>query len=147
MIKIVQLHVSDLKKIKELFYSVFSLPPWNDDWSDEEQLNAYLLDLIDNKNSLAFGFYDNDELIGISLGHIKHWYQGTEYFIDELCIKTEKQGLGYGAQFIELLEKELKTRKVKNIFLLTDRNVPAYEFYKKRGFYELTENVAFCKEI
>lgn len=106
-----------------------------------------MLDLIDNKNSLAFGFYDNDELLGISLGHIKHWYQGTEYFIDELCIKTEKQGMGYGARFMELLEKELKIGKVKNIFLLTDRTVPAYEFYKKRGFYELTENVAFCKEI
>ena len=34
-----------------------------------------------------------------------------------------------------------------HIFLLTDNNVPAYEFYKKCGFYELKRNAAFAKEL
>ena len=144
-IKILQL--SDLKEIKELFQSVFSSPPWNDDWSDEEQLENYILDLIDIKTAISFGLYKENNLIGISLGHIKHWYEGTEYYIDELCIKTGKQGCGYGLRFLELIEAYLKQQGVKHIFLLTERDVDAYEFYKRNNYRELTNNVAFCKKL
>lgn len=34
-----------------------------------------------------------------------------------------------------------------HIFLLTENNVPAFEFYKKIGFYELKNNVAFVKKL
>ncbi len=34
-----------------------------------------------------------------------------------------------------------------HIFLLTDKDVPAYGFYRKQGFYELKDNVAFAKKI
>ena len=41
-----ELDETHFDEIKELFRSVFMAPPWNDDWSDENQLNEYLLDLI-----------------------------------------------------------------------------------------------------
>jgi hypothetical protein len=28
-------------------------------------------------------------MVGLSMGYIKHWYEGTEYFINEFCVKTE----------------------------------------------------------
>lgn len=31
-----ELCFSDMEMVKELFLSVFSQDPWNDDWSDEE---------------------------------------------------------------------------------------------------------------
>lgn len=48
------LSLEDKTIIKELFKTVFMQEPWNDDWSNEEQLEAYIMDLIGNKNSLSF---------------------------------------------------------------------------------------------
>ena len=143
-----KLSIDDKEDIKAVFVSVFTKEPWCDDWSDKEQLDLYICDLIGQSYSLTYGLYDDtDELIGISLGYIKHWYSGTEYIINELCIKTERQGAGAGTFFISAIEKAIKELGLKHIFLLTDSNVPAYEFYKKNGFVESETNVAFSKSI
>ena len=135
----------DREAIKSVFVSVFTAEPWCDDWSDEAQLDLYIQDLIGQDYSLTYGLYDADELIGISLGYIKHWYSGTEYIINELCIRTDRQGAGAGTFFIREIEKAIRELGLKQIFLLTDSDVPAYEFYRKNGFTELKTNVAFSK--
>ena len=147
MYAIKQLGVKDREAIKELFVSVFTGEPWNDDWSDREQLDLYITDMIGQNYSLTYGLYDGDELTGISLGYIKHWYSGTEYIINELCVRTDRQGQGAGTFFLSEIEKSVKELGLKQIFLLTDSNVPAYEFYKKNGYTEQTTNVAFAKRV
>ncbi len=142
-----KLSIDDKEAIKAVFVGVFTKEPWCDDWSDQEQLDLYICDLVGQNYSLTYGLYDADELIGISLGYIKHWYSGTEYIINELCIKTERQGAGAGTFFIHAIEKAIKELGLKQIFLLTDSNVPAYEFYKKNGFVECETNVALAKQI
>ena len=142
-----QLDESAASIIKELFVSVFSAEPWNDDWSNENQLDLYIHDLISQNNSLTFGLYEGAELIGISMGHIKHWYTGTEYYIDELCVSTSQQGKGVGTLFIGEIEKACKELGLTHILLLTEKNVPAFTFYKKQQFYELKNSVAFAKEL
>ena len=143
----VKLSVDDMADIKELFKSVFTGEPWYDDWSDEEQLDAYLMDLIGCFNSLSLGFKDENGLQAMALGRIKHWYRATEFMIDELCVRTKLQGQGIGGKFVEAVEEYLKANGVYGIFLLTDRNVPAYDFYKSHGFHEETTNVAFGKYL
>lgn len=133
--------------IRELFVSVFTQAPWYDDWSDEVQLRLYIHDLIGQSNSLAFGLFEGEKLIAISLGHTRHWYSGTEYFIDELCVDTAKQGSGVGTLFAARIENACRELKLVNIFLLTEDNVAAYEFYKKLGFYQLEHSVAFAKSL
>ena len=142
-----QLSIDDKEAIKDLFISVFTGEPWNDDWSDSKQLDQYLEDLCGQGYSLAFGLYDDGELIGLSMGYIKHWYTGTEYIINELCIKTDRQGSGAGSFFLTQIEKAIKEMGLKQIFLLTDRDVPAYHFYKKNGYAEVRSLVPFAKSI
>ncbi len=138
----------DREEIKKVFVSVFTKEPWCDDWSDPEQLDLYIQDLTGQGYSLTYGLFDDaNELIGISLGYIKHWYSGTEYIINELCIRTDRQGAGAGTFFIREIEKAIRELGLKQIFLLTDSNVPACEFYRKNGFTECTSNVAFAKSI
>lgn len=139
--------LNETEKIKELFRSVFTAEPWNDDWSDTEQLNDYLHDLTGQGNSLTYGLYDGGELIGVSMGHIRHWYSGTEYCIDEFCIKTDRQGTGAGTYFLKEIEKAMKEIGLVQIFLQTEKNVPAYRFYEKNGFWELKEHVSFAKDL
>ena len=147
MLKIKRLTINDKEIITDVFTSVFTKEPWNDDWSDTNQLDMYINDLVGQGYSLTYGLFEDDELIGISMGYIKHWYRGTEYIINEFCVKTERQGTGAGSFFIVEIEKAIKKMGLKQIFLLTDSNVPAYNFYKKNGFVECTTNVAFAKWI
>ena len=92
--------------IKKLMVDIFSKEPWNDTWTDE-QLHLYVSELINNKNSLSFGLFENNNMIGMALGHIKHWYEGTEYWIDEFGVIPEKQQCGIGAEFLTGIEKAL----------------------------------------
>ena len=139
--------LNEIGMIKELFTSVFTIEPWNDDWSNQEQLNLYLSDLMGQSNSLTYGLFEDENLIGVSMGHIKHWYSGTEYCIDELCIQTDKQGNGIGTLFLKEIEKAIKDIGLVQIFLQTEKSVPAYGFYQKNGFYELKDHVSFAKQI
>lgn len=142
-----KLSINDKEAIKELFTGVFTGEPWNDDWSDSEQLDLYIEDLCGQGYSLTFGLYDGGELIGISMGDIKHWFRGTEYLINELCIKTDRQGTGAGTFFLTEIEKAVKEMGIKQIFLLTGRDVPAYNFYKKNGYVEESNTVPLSKYI
>ena len=137
----------DREEIKSVFVSVFTAEPWCDDWSDEAQLDLYIQDLIGQGYSLTYGLYDADELIGISLGYIKHWYSGTEYYLDELCVARHLQGKGIGSRFLEAVEAWLSENGIRQIFLQTEHNVPAYQFYLNHGFHELQGHVSFAKQI
>lgn len=145
--KIKKLGLENNSEIEELFVSVFTKEPWNDDWSNASQLDLYIEDLTANRNSLTFGLYEGGDLVAVSMGHVKHWYSGTEYYIDELCVRTEKQGMGIGSEFLSEIENELKKIEINNIFLLTEKTVPAYDFYRNRSFHELNDMVAFAKKL
>ncbi|HFI0903075.1 GNAT family N-acetyltransferase [Streptococcus suis] len=142
-----ELTLADMEMVKELFLSVFSQEPWNDDWSDEEQLDRYLGDLLSHPRALCFGLLDQGKLIALSLGHIRYWYEGTEYRIEELCIARNYQGRGIGKDFLKRIEEQLIVRNIVHILLQTERNVPAFSFYEKCGFRTLEEDVTMFKKV
>lgn len=142
------LSANDTKKIKYIIYETFSREPWNDEWTDEKQFHQYIIDLTGNQNSLSLGLYDDaGELIGVSLGRIKHWYKGNEYWIDDLAILPKSQGKGFGSKFIDLIEDYLKNNNINGIVLFTERDIPAYNLYVKKEFKELKKRVFFEKSI
>ena len=114
----------------------------------EEQLNAYIADLAGNPNSLCYGFFsDGGDMLALSIGGIKHWCSGTEYMINELCVRSDMQGRGTGTAFLEAIQKELLAMDIHTIYLLTESRVPAFEFYKKRGFVQEEYTVSFYKNF
>ncbi len=142
-----EMSVGDRKIITELFTDVFTNEPWNDDWSDARQLEAYITDLTGQHNSLTLGYFDGGRLVGLAMGCVKHWHRGTEYFIDEFCVSRREQGKGIGTAFLKEIERYLAGRGIFHIFLQTDRCVPAFAFYLRRGFTELKEHVSFARRI
>ena len=136
-----------LEDIKVLFREVFTGEPWNDDWSDDHQLTMYITELVCPENSLTFAMEENGRLIALSMGRIRHWFSGAEYYIDELCVRTDLQGRGIGSLFTESIENALREMGIHHIFLQTGRNMPAYGFYQRRGFTELKDQVSFIKNI
>ena len=57
VIELRELGMDNIEEIKNFFAEVFTKEPWNDDWSNQEQLHAYITDLIGNRNSLGGGLY------------------------------------------------------------------------------------------
>lgn len=141
------LSLEDRKMIIDLFTDVFTNEPWNDDWSDRKQLDAYITDLTGQSYSLTLGYFDGDRIMGLSMGYIKHWYSGTEYVINEFCVDRHSQGKGIGTAFMKAIEAYLSEKGICQIFLLTDKDVPAYTFYQHNGFTEQIGNVAFAKRF
>ena len=147
MEEFVVLDQSYLQEIANLFKSVFVEDPWNDDWGDEEQLIEYIKEKSGGFHAINYGLLLDGKLVAISLGQISHWWEGVNYVLDELCVSTECQGTGMGTRFMEMIESDLKARGVKGIFLQTDSDKPAYRFYQKNGFNELSKHVSLFKAI
>lgn len=141
-----EINIDHIDAIKKLMLDIFSKEPWNDTWTDD-QLHLYVSELIENKISLSFGLFEDDNMIGMALGHVKHWYEGTEYWIDEFGILPEKQHCGVGIEFLTEIERALIDKGVIYIVLITERTVPAYDFYKRNGFEEKEKTCFFVKRV
>ena len=83
-ISLIELDESFLPKMAELYKEAFAGEPWNDDWSDSNQLNEYIKDISKAYHALNYGLIIDSELAGMSVGRINHWWEGTNYNIDEL---------------------------------------------------------------
>ena len=139
--------MSEKEIIKELFVSVFSEEPWYEDFSDTKQLDLLMSDYIGQNCSLSYGIFEGDELIGISLGRFLHCTSGTQYSIDEFCIRTDRQREGFGTYFLDKIEEDLEKTDAICIFLQTKRDFPAYEFYLKNYFDEIDGAVSLARVV
>ncbi len=146
--KVVEVREDDFRAVRDLFLDVFSAEPWNDEWKSDEEVSRYLGELTQNSNSLSLKLVDDTgSIVAASLGYVFSWWQGKEYFIKEFFVSRDSQGQGYGSTFLELMSNYLLERGIKAIWLITDRDFPAYRFYIKNGFTEAEDLVFFQKTL
>ena len=136
-----------LNQMALLYKNAFRGEPWNDDWSDEAQLSEYIKEISKNFNALNFGLLIDGKLAAMSVGMIRHWWEGTNYNIEEFCVSPDLQGQGVGSRFMKMIEDDILNRGLCGIFLQTDSDKPSYRFYKKNGFGELDKHVSFYKKV
>ena len=146
MIEIKEVTSDDIEQILELFISVFSLPPWNEKW-DRETAKNYLLDQIEVKRPFSYSLYQDDYLVGVSLGYVRYWYKGPEAVIGEFFIKSDVQHEGLGTTFMNALKKKAKENFISSIVLQTQKSNYAYDFYIKNGFVEDNNSVFLFNDI
>lgn len=142
-----QLGEDKFGEMAAMYRNVFSSPPWNDDWSDTGQLMAYIKDIAGCWNSLNYGLYDGDKMIALAFGCSRHWWSGTEYVIEEFCVSPKMQGKGIGSRFLTLIEGEVRKLGLNGIYLCTERDKPAYDFYVKNGFAPMPNHISFYKSL
>ena len=136
-----------LPQIAELYRNAFAREPWNDDWRDSEQLGKYIRDIACSCSSLNYGLLKDGRLAAVSVGTIRHWWEGTNYCIEEFCVSPELQGNGIGTDFMKMIEDDARTRGIAGIFLQTDNDKPSYRFYVRNGFDEMKAHVSFFKSL
>ena len=114
---------------------------------DNEQLMAYVREISGNYNALNYGLLMDGKLCAFSVGMIRHWWEGTNYNIEEFCVAPELQGQGIGSRFMGMIENDIRRKGLAGIFLQTDKDKPAYRFYKKNGFGDLELHVSLYKNL
>lgn len=143
----IELDESYLPAIAELYKNAFMGEPWNDDWSDRAQLENYIKDVAAYFKGLNYGLLIDGKLAAVSLGSVRHWWEGTNYNIEEFCVDPTIQGQGIGSHFMSLIEDEIRKQGLAGIFLQTDMDKPSYRFYKKNGYNDLELHVSLYKSV
>ena len=136
-----------LPQMAQLYKAAFQGEPWNDNWSDIEQLNEYIKEISCNYRSLNYGLFIDGELSALSIGRIRHWWEGTNYNIEEFCVAPDMRGQGIGSRFMSMIETDVRSRGLCGIFLKTDNDKPSYGFYHKNGFFDLDAHVSLYKRV
>lgn len=137
---------SDLLRCTDVFIEVFNSEPWNDEWKPEKA-KQYLLDFYHTPGFLGLVAQEGEEVIGFLFGVHRVWWSGDEFFVHEMCVKSNLQNKGIGKALMDRLLEELEARSITHLSLLTDRGIPAEVFYKKNGFTEVERLVFLSRGV
>lgn len=124
----------DLEACIRLYMKTFSREPWNDSWESSDVVRTFLKRHMANNYFTAYVAEQDGRLLGASIGFMKPYIRGMEYYIDEYFIDPDSQGQGIGRLLMDGIRDDLKAQGVHAIMLLTERDYPAYAFYKRIGF-------------
>lgn len=129
---------------------------------DDQGICGYALAALDSKT--FYGRYEAEWRPGLCrsfpapqgdagrwtrLQQVYHWYHHPDYYCPEPCelfpshlhidLLPRAQGRGYGRRMIEQLLRLLRQQGSPGVHLgMSGRNVPAYHFYRRLGFQELS---------
>ncbi len=137
MITVIPYSPQHLSSCADLYRRVFSREPWNETWERPQVVEEFLQRHSRNSNFLGYVALAGGAIVGASIGFLKPWIRGEEYYIDEYFVDADLQGQGIGTALMEAIRADLKQRGIPAILLNTERTAPAYRFYRKLGFEEL----------
>ena len=139
--------VTDSDKCADLYRKVFTDYPWYDEWISFDQVRYYLEELNLNPAFEGFVAFEGPDMVAACLGHSRSWWMGKEFFIDEFYVENERQGNGVGTALMDYVEEELMKKDYRRLILTTDREIPAENFYKRKGFNNKENRTVMTKEI
>lgn len=116
-----------------LYISVFNSEPWNDLWT-YENASIRIENMMNTNTFVGKALYCNDDLKGVIWGQKEQYYNGIHFQIQEFCVKTNEQKLGYGNALLNALKDELALIDVTNIYLITSKGEKTEGYYQRRGF-------------
>ncbi|MEW8956809.1 GNAT family N-acetyltransferase [Clostridium sp.] len=136
-----KMRTEDLNSCAELMIKVYNGAPWFDQWESVEQSSKYLKEFMDNPAFRGFVIEKEDIIVGACFGHKRSWFSGDECFVNEYFIDNDYQSIGLGSKLMNFVKLSLKEENIIYITLLTERNIPAKDFYEKQGLKIKEENI------
>lgn len=91
-------------------------------------LSIYDEDFSSEQEALMVGMFEGENLLGVGVMS----NNGPEYKLEYLCIDSEIQSCGIGANLLERLEAMAKEQGAEKI--LMDARVSAQKFYARHGY-------------
>lgn len=142
--KIRKIQLSDLKVCSKILESAYSKEPYNENFAKGASLK-YLNAKF--KHGDGFVVVEDKKIIGFVIIFLSYWSNGTQAIIEEIAIKPDLQGKGYGKAIMETVNKYLAKNKVKSVMLWVNKNSKALDFHKKNGFEVADDSVVMFKNL
>ena len=136
----------DVSACADIMCSVYNNEMWRCRWSKEMAIE-YLTDFYSMKKFVGYVMEAEGEIVGGLFAHEKVWWNNSEVFVEEMFVKPEHQGKGYGTLLLKEVEKYIGEKGLAGITLSTNRYAPAPLFYKKNGFVDCEHVLFMCKEM
>ncbi|MES9936087.1 MAG: N-acetyltransferase [Sedimenticola sp.] len=128
---------SQQKEVTELFTSVFTSSEGEEEGKLIGDLASELSSNIDNEETICFGAFENESLIGsIFFTRLRFNEPILVYMLAPVAVSTRHQGKGVGQALINYGLNELKNRSICVVVTYGDPS-----FYSKVGFQPLQESV------
>lgn len=135
----------DIEACAALYAQVFSSEPWDEKWS-EGAARERLLHFYYSKGFCGV-LAEQEGVISFALGNIEPFYSGSIFYLREMCRNTNMPKAGVGYKVLAALERELLAQDVQDVYLITDRAIPASDFYQKNGFNHSDQMGFYAKHI
>jgi len=126
----------DFQLCCDLLIQTYNAPPVNDNWTSESAQIRFK-DTIDNKRFIGYTLWENEVLIGAVFARMRTYHAGNEIVVEDLIVSPAHQRKGYGTELLDAIENYSKENGCTNISLLTVMENPSFDFYKKRGYWNL----------
>ena len=136
---ITELNQDHLSEVADVFVSVYRAEPFSYNWLTKEKACAYLREMLQRKGAYAYAYFAGGKLVGACFGRISQEFRGKMFELSEIFIDQSYARLGNGSRFLLELESKMAQLGVDYIKLVTLRNIPAFNFYRKNG-YDCSEN-------
>jgi len=120
------------ERVADLFREVFSAPPWNEPWTDDE-VRAQLGALRAAGGFRGYVLVD-DDVIGFALGVVRPGLLGREFTLWEMGIACDRQQRGLGTVLLRALEAELAREGIARVNVVTSPNLWPRHFYEVNGY-------------
>lgn len=117
----------------KLYVKVFNDKPWNDDWNVESAYRR-LHDIFIAPNFEGVLYMKDEEVLGAIFGNYEQYYNGMHYYLREMFVANESQGLGIGSQILDYMEDMHRKNKVTTTYLFTSQGNRTSDFYQKNGY-------------
>jgi len=127
----------------------FNAPPWSENWRYERALE-YVTDFFHHPKFFGFILSDGESDAAYALCYERYWYCADdryEIYLDTFFVRPEFQSKGYGRELMKFLENYSTEHNLRNIMLLTKRDMDCYHFYHGVGFSDVENLVILSKEV
>ena len=136
----------DIPVCAEILCSVYNNDLWRSRWEPSAAIE-YLTDIFRMPKFLGYVIEENGEILGAVFAREKVWWSGSEVYVEELFVKPEYQGKGFGSGLMGRIEQYVQEKGLAGITLSTNRYAPASAFYHQLGFADCEHVLFLCKEI
>lgn len=137
---------NDIEDCGKLLMQSYNQPPWRHQWKLDLAVK-YLSEYTDCKSFIGFVLCVDENIAGALFAHSKTWWTNDQLFIDELFISPEIQGRGYGKSMLDFAEKFAKENGLDSISLMTNKFMPAFNFYNKINYLQAEQFVFMFKPV
>lgn len=144
--EIIQITKNDIPKCAETFTSSYNQLPWNHNWKLDDAIR-YLNEYTEAPQFRGFMLHEDGKVPGALFGHCKTWWTNNQFMIDELFISPESQGKGYGKLLLRQAELYAKEYNIGLLTLMTNKFMPALDFYNKQDFSKVDQYVFMFKQL